>query len=268
MYGRLNGYRRGSGEPLVLLHGIGMSWHMWKPVLPLLEPKFDVLGLDLPGFGDSPELPKGVEPSVPALADAVERAMDDVGWDTAHVAGNSMGGWIALELGRRGCARTVTATSPAGMWTPRENAWAQGLLKLTRSVSQRMLPAFSRLNHSALFRTLMLPHVYARPWRVPPDEVTHAQQVFAAAPAFEAMRRWMEQHQVEGLGEVRCPVTVAWGAQDRLLLPRQADRFVRHLPDAELRPLRWVGHVAGWDDPEAVAQAIRDTASRASRVPA
>lgn len=264
MYGGLNAYRGGSGEPLVLLHGIGMSWHMWRPVLPLLERDFDVLALDLPGFGESPDFPAGVKPSVPALADGVERAMDDLGWEAPHIAGNSMGGWTALELGRRGRALTVTATSPAGMWSPRENAWAQALLKLTRIASEQLLPLFTRLNRFALFRTLMLPHVYGRPWRVPADEVSYAQRLFAEAPAFAAMRIWMEQHQPKGLEDVRCPVTVAWGTRDRLLLPRQGDRFVRHLPDAELRPLPGVGHVAGWDDPEAVAQAIRDTAARRS----
>src|SRR5687767_10997424 len=116
-------HRGGSGEPLVLIHGIGHTWRGWRPMLPLLEPRFDVLAVDLPGFGHSAPLPAGVPPTAETLADAVEREMDAAGFGTAHVAGNSLGGWIALVLGRRGRARSITAISPAGLQHARERAW-------------------------------------------------------------------------------------------------------------------------------------------------
>ena len=111
----LDQHRGGSGEPLVLVHGIGHTWRGFVPMLPLLEPRFDVLAVDLPGFGNSPPLNNGRAPTPEVLADAVEEAMDAAGFGTAHVAGNSLGGWIALELARRGRARTCTALSPAGL---------------------------------------------------------------------------------------------------------------------------------------------------------
>jgi len=120
---RLDHHRGGGGEPLVLLHGIGHTWRGWKPMLALLERSFDFLALDMPGFGRSPALPAEVEPTPEALADAVEAAMDAAGFTSAHLAGNSLGGWVALELARRGRARTVTAISPAGLANKREGAW-------------------------------------------------------------------------------------------------------------------------------------------------
>ena len=111
----LDHHRGGAGEPLVLVHGIGHTWRGWRPMLPALERHFDVLAVDLPGFGHSPPLPAGQACTPEALADAVEAAMDAAGFETAHLAGNSLGGWIALILARRGRARTVTAISPAGL---------------------------------------------------------------------------------------------------------------------------------------------------------
>ena len=79
----LDHHRGGSGEPLVLIHGIGHTWRGWKPMLPELERSFDVLAVDLPGFGRSQPLPGSVDSTPEALADAVEREMLGAGFDTA-----------------------------------------------------------------------------------------------------------------------------------------------------------------------------------------
>ena len=113
---KLDQHRGGSGEPLVLVHGIGHTWRGWKPMLPTLERSFDVLAVDLPGMGYSAPLPAGTPPTAEALADAVEQAMDDAGFETAHIVGNSLGGYVALQLASRGRARTVVALAPAGGW--------------------------------------------------------------------------------------------------------------------------------------------------------
>jgi pimeloyl-ACP methyl ester carboxylesterase len=94
------------------VHGVGHTWRGWRPMLQLLEPNFDVLVIDLPGFGHSPSLSDCDISSPSRLADFVEGAMDDAGCETAHLSGNSLGGWIALELARRGRARTCVPTSP------------------------------------------------------------------------------------------------------------------------------------------------------------
>src|SRR5918999_1003745 len=134
----LDHHRGGSGEPLVLVHGIGHTWRAWKPVLPLLEQRFDLLAVDLPGFGRSAPFPPGVDSTPEALADAVEDEMARAGFEDAHLAGNSLGGWISLELARRGRARTVTAISPSGLTLPREKRWGTRLLRAARWLAQHM----------------------------------------------------------------------------------------------------------------------------------
>jgi pimeloyl-ACP methyl ester carboxylesterase len=103
-------------EQLLLLHGLGGSRVVWEPVLELLEAEREVIVLDMPGFGAAPPLPDGVEPSAANLAAAIKTRIDALGVDRPHVAGNSLGGWVGLEMGREGWAASVTALSPAGLW--------------------------------------------------------------------------------------------------------------------------------------------------------
>lgn len=257
--------RAGSGEPLLLIHGIGSTWRVWKPVLELLEERHDVLAVDVPGFGHSPPLPEGVTPTPRALADAVEAALDATGWEAAHIAGNSMGGWLALELARRGRAHTVVALSPAGMWTARENSYSRAMLRLQHAVARRLAPGAELLTRSAIGRTLLFSGVASRPWRADPEEAAEALRLFAGAPGFAATLEAMTGDRPRELGTIPCPVRIAWGSRDTLLFPRQAARFVRAIPNAELIPLPGLGHVPMGDDPQAVADAILEFTARHAR---
>src|SRR5918994_1068673 len=121
--------RTGRGEPLVLLHGQGFSRRCWDPIIDMLAEDRDVIAVDLPGHGDSPRQPQGAGSAPHNLAVAVAELLDELGLPTAHVAGNSSGGWVALELGRPQRARTVTALDPAGLWrkfAPRTSGWRCG----------------------------------------------------------------------------------------------------------------------------------------------
>jgi pimeloyl-ACP methyl ester carboxylesterase len=93
-------HRGGSGTPLVCLHGFLDTWRTWELVLPSLERHHDVLAPTLPGHAGGPPPPT-------EIADAVERAMDDAGLETAHIVGNSLGGYLALQLAARGRASSV-----------------------------------------------------------------------------------------------------------------------------------------------------------------
>src|SRR4051812_49577830 len=115
-------YRGGAGDPVVLIHGVGSQWQVWRPVLPALERERDVIAVDLPGFGGSPTLPIGVVPNAAALADAVAGFMDELGIERPVIGGNSLGGWVALELAKRDRARAVVGVSPAGFADGWENA--------------------------------------------------------------------------------------------------------------------------------------------------
>src|SRR5579863_8914742 len=107
-------HRGGEGLPLVCLHGVTDTWRTWELVLPALERERDVLAPTLAGHAGGPAIVG--EPSNETLVDAVERAMDEAGFQTAHIVGNSLGGWVALQLAERGRARSVVALAPAGGW--------------------------------------------------------------------------------------------------------------------------------------------------------
>src|SRR5437763_11581933 len=116
-------HRGGSGSPLVCLHGFTGTWRMWELVLPALERHHDVLAPTLPGHAGGPPAPKPL--SDQALPDALERLMDEAGLERAHLVGNSLGGFLALQLAARGRADSVVALAPAGGWAARDARFHQ-----------------------------------------------------------------------------------------------------------------------------------------------
>ena len=228
-------------------------------MLPLLEERFDVLAPDLPGFGHSPPLPPGEVSNPERLADAVEDAMDDAGFETAHIAGNSLGGWIALVLARRGRARTCVPISPAGLIYARESDWARGILLGMRWMT-RNAPAPPALMRNPITRTLCAGPPLGRPWRADPDGMVEEFDLFAKAPGFDRTLEATVDLQVAGLPDIKCPVLILWGTRDVILLPRQGRRFERLIPNCELRYLKGLGHVPMSDDSELLAAAITEFA--------
>jgi pimeloyl-ACP methyl ester carboxylesterase len=246
--------RRGAGDPLVLIHGIGSQWQMWAPVLPALARERDVIAVDLPGFGGSP--PGNGQMTASGHAEAVAGLLDELGLESAHVAGNSLGGGIALELGRSGRARSVTCLSPIGFWNDREQAYSRALLLLSVWGARALAPVAPAVCATVGGRALVFPHVAARPWRMSAPEAVGALRNLAASPGFErtldGFTDWRFQH-----GEqIDCPVTIAWAQRDWLLLPRQANRARRALPRARHVTLTGCGHVPTWDDPDQVARVL------------
>jgi pimeloyl-ACP methyl ester carboxylesterase len=260
---QLDHHRGGSGEPLVLIHGIGHTWRAWRPMLPLLERDFDVLAVDLPGFGRSPALPPDIEPIPEALADTVEQAMDDAEFDQAVLCGNSLGGWVALELARRGRATRVVAISPAGLQHKREKGWGRNVLRAMHWFA-RHTPARDAILRNRLGRTLFAGGTMARPWRLDPDDAVEQAALFAQAPGFHATLPHTFDRQPRGLNEIEVPVAILWGTRDLILLPRQGRRFERAIPGSELFYLKGLGHTPMADDPELLAA----TTSRAPRAEA
>jgi pimeloyl-ACP methyl ester carboxylesterase len=127
-------HRGGSGPPLVCLHGFVDTWRTWELVLPSLERGHDVLAVTLAGHAGGPPIEGEVSDAV--LADAVERAMDQAGFETAHIVGNSLGGYVALQLAARGRARTVVALAPAGGWVQGDESYKELLGLQTTLVDQ------------------------------------------------------------------------------------------------------------------------------------
>jgi pimeloyl-ACP methyl ester carboxylesterase len=250
----LNKHRAGSGPPLVLLHGIGGSWHQWEPVLPALEAEREVLALDLPGFGDSPPTPD--PPTIPSQADAVERELDLAGFDIVHLAGNSSGGWLALELGRRGRARSIVAISPAGMWNRFEELRRYWMLR-NAHYGARWIARHPALTRTASRRWLLGAWQWmARPGRWTEEQFAQQVRALGRSPSYMDFLRWTQGRNTERLEDVTCPVLIAWGSRDLVLPRRQARRFLERLPNGSFRLLHGVGHVPMADDPELVAQTI------------
>ncbi|WP_103513139.1 alpha/beta fold hydrolase [Streptomyces sp. SM13] len=251
--------RTGSGEPLLLLHGIGHHLQAWDPVTRILAAEREVIAVDLPGFGTSPALPDGVPYDLGTVGPVYGAFCAELGLDRPHVAGNSLGGMHALELGRAGLARSVTALSPAGFWTEAERRYAFGTLRtMRRSALALPVPLIERLSRSATGRTALTSTIYARPGRRSPEAVVAETLALRAATGFhrtlEVGRGASFDEDVKGI-----PVTVAWGTRDRILLRRQGVRARRVIPDARLVRLPGCGHVPMNDDPALVARVILDT---------
>ncbi len=141
--------RVGRGEPLLLLHGIGHHRQAWDPVVDILATERDVITVDLPGFGASPSLPDGLTYDLATTTAVFSAFCETLELDRPHVGGNSLGGLLALELGREKRVRSVTALSPAGFWSEAERRYAFGVLLTMRQLSRRMpLPLVERLSRS------------------------------------------------------------------------------------------------------------------------
>lgn len=257
--GTLNYHRRGAGEPLLLLHGIGSRWQVWLPVLERLAAEHEVIAVDLPGFGASPPFPSpvpGVQLSIASLADELEGFLDDLGIDTAHIGGNSLGGAAALELAKRGRARSATVFSPAGFYNDREWVFARTSLWLSVRVARLLSSNAELALASAVGRTAVLGQLMGRPWKVPVQSAVKDLRAFAAAPSFDAALEAGNYERFRGGEAIDVPVTIAWGRRDFILIPRQGRRAVRAIPGARLMALRGCGHVPTYDDPRLVAEVL------------
>jgi len=254
----INFHREGEGTPLVLLHGIGHHWQAWRPVIDRLSSEFDVIACDLPGFGRSAPLAAGTEPTVPAYADALARFFSEQGLARPHVAGNSMGGAIALELVRGHAVRSATALSPAGFWTPTERRFCQASLTPLARAPKPIRPLLTALARTRLGRAALFAQLCRRPTRMPADAAVAGLEAAWSAPAFTGALAAFRRYSFGAPGELRgVPLTVAWGGSDRLLLyARQAPRARAMLPWATHLTLG-TGHLPFFDDPAAVAQVIR-----------
>ncbi|MBS1870119.1 MAG: alpha/beta fold hydrolase [Actinobacteria bacterium] len=245
--------RSGSGPPLVLVHGIGSRRGAWKPVVPLLAGERDVLCVDLPGFGDSPVLPAGEAPSVQALAGALVDWWTEVGLERPHVAGNSLGGGIALELARMGAVASATALSPIGFWSPAEARYGRAMLHVTHFAATRLGAQMRRIVRSPAGRQATIGLMYGRPRKRVGEEAVEDLVQLARAPGWQATLPHTRGYAFRDGAELAVPVTIGWGTRDRLLIPRQAKRARTLLPRARHVPLPRCGHIPMSDDPEGVA---------------
>ncbi len=232
----------------MLLHALGGSLRAWDPVIGPLADERDVIAVDLPGFGGSAPLSADVVPTPAALAAAVGRLLESLGVERPHVAGNSLGGWVALELAKAGSARSVTGIAPAGLWPG-------PLRRRGRINAQAVSHALRPLLPSALrvgpVRRSVLAGIVAHPELLTYDDALRFVHDYADARGYVDVNREMRGSHFTGGEQIRVPVTVAWCARDRLVHPP------RVMPlRARALTLHDCGHVPMTDDPVAVARLL------------
>jgi pimeloyl-ACP methyl ester carboxylesterase len=252
--------RSGTGAPLVLLHGLGSSVAVWESLIPLLTDRFDVIAVDLPGFGRSAPLPGDLEPLPAAFAAAVAAFLDELGIQLPHVVGNSLGGWVALELAKQRPTAAVTLLSPAGLWAGRTPLYNRVSLRLTRWFARHATRPLCALVRLRLGRILVLGQTHSRPARLSAEYARDAIRAMGHSPGFAAaFAATLDRHYI-GDAPIAAPVTVAFGSRDRLLL-RRLSRHLDELPDGvRIRDLPRCGHVPMADDPALVAALIAESA--------
>jgi pimeloyl-ACP methyl ester carboxylesterase len=257
-------YRAGEGEPVVLLHGFTGHWRHWKPVLADLVARFEVIAPTLSGHNGGPAYPSGMGlEKIADAGDALEGHLNELGISTAHFVGNSMGGSLAIELAKRGRARSVVAFSPGGGW------------ELGGPEPERIARFFARQMRMLRVSRKQIPRLMRRPGarKLAMRDIMRHGELIAAADAVDlsldplactiandvlASLRAGRAH-VEDLDQVATPTLIAWAELDRILpLATCSARFTREIPDAEFRVLPRVGHVPMWDDTRLVVNTIID----------
>jgi pimeloyl-ACP methyl ester carboxylesterase len=254
--------RAGSGDPLVLIHGIGHQRSAWGDTVELLAQDFDVIAIDLPGFGRSPAPARPHSYRMDSYVDQLEDFFTHLGLDRPHVAGNSLGGMFALELAARGSVRTATGISPAGFWGPLGLVNAMASLSMMKVSTYAPRPVLKLFSDKATLRKASLRALYAHPENVPGHVAYDDALNLRTSPGFfpvawhASRSRYRRQPLV--------PVTIAWGTKDRLLPPSQAVAARRQLPMVSHLTLPDCGHVPMIDNPELVAGAIVQTVVQAA----
>jgi pimeloyl-ACP methyl ester carboxylesterase len=261
--GRLSAFtaahRAGSGPPLVCLHGFTDTWRTWELVLPALQRHHDVLALTLPGHAGGSPIDGEIDDAT--LADAVERAMDDAGFEIAHLVGNSLGGYVALQLAARGRARTVVAFAPAGGWARGDESRREllALQSAMQEAARSAAPHADAILATPEGRRRATQYITVNDEHIPAELLGH--QLLGVAACDAASR--LVEHAASVIWEldaerIACPVRIVWGIKDRLLpWPSAAARFRDEwLPHADWVELEGVGHCPQLDVPLEAAELI------------
>ena len=251
--------RRGSGPPLILVHGLGSSAETWSPVLDALTAERSVVAVNLPGFGGTAALTGDF--TIATLTDALAGWLADESLGGAPLVGTSMGARMVLELARRGLGGDVVALDPGGFWTPRQRTVFGASIKASVALVRAIQPALPALASHPAGRTALLAQFSAHPWSLPADVVLRELRGFtrAASPSLDAALRALVTGPLqEGAPRGTTPgrVTLGWGRHDKVTLPSQASRALELFPDATLHRFDSSGHFPHWDQPTEAAELI------------
>lgn len=250
---------RGSGKPLLLIHGLGSSWRAWQPILNDLAAERSIIAIDLPGHGSTPARPDSG--TFEGLVASVERFLVETDRVGVDAVGSSMGARIVLELARRGKVGNVVALDPGGFW----RGWERSFFRISIGLSARLLrtlrshlPAISQ---SAAARTILLAQLSAKPTTLSPELVCTELTSITDTPTFDALVEDLARgpEQRGPAADPKHRILIGWGKHDRLCLPIQAERARAAFPSATLHWFKHSGHFPMWDMPYEATAAILET---------
>jgi pimeloyl-ACP methyl ester carboxylesterase len=263
---RLSWDRAGSGEPLLLLHGIGTTRDDFSALRPALEAEHDVLAVDLPGHGDSPALSE--RPTICAVTDAIEVDLDALGVGRVHVLGNSLGARIALELARRDRALSVVSIAPSGLNVLPERIFQGAAMSTLRLFMYMMRPAIKPLVHFPAGRAALLTGLRSQPWLASEVEARALLEGFGESEDFWRLLFWGVLADVPtGLENVHCRVILAQGTAD-VISSWQTPRYLLLLPGATFQYLLGAGHAPQSDSPGSILGLVHQATRRADSLTA
>jgi pimeloyl-ACP methyl ester carboxylesterase len=255
---------------VVLLHGFMGHWCHWRPVLAELVARYDVIAPALAGHHGGPPLPPHEQPkNFEEAGDHLCRHLDDLGIETAHFVGNSLGGALAIEMAKRGRARSVVALSPAGGWDDGSGPVPQLVYRRFRMMVRMMrmsAPSAPRMLTRASARRIGFRDAMRRGDLLSPYEALEMMNAALNCSVTETSLAELRAGRTDGIGEldrISCPVLLAWAEFDRLL-PKETHsaRFRREIPGAEYIILKGVGHTPMWDNPRLIERTIIDFVDR------
>ncbi|MGV0795113.1 alpha/beta fold hydrolase, partial [Mycolicibacterium sp. XJ1819] len=262
----------GSGEPMLLLHPFMMSQNVWKKVAPLIADtgRYEVLAPTMPGHNGGVKGRYFLDTA--ELADDMERRLDALGWDTAHIVGNSLGGWVAFELERRGRARTLTGIAPAGGWTRFTPAKFEIVGKFLAGLPVWLFTLVFRERVLKLPFTRYLAHfpVSATPEVLSDEDLADIIDDVTHCPAYyQLLVKSLLLPGLSELADAKTPTHLVICEKDRVLPhPRFTRHFTTHLPtDTEITHLEGVGHIPMFEAPARVADLIVKFVDRYAKPP-
>ncbi len=253
----MNHIRRGTGKPLLLIHGLGGSWSSWAPVLGGLAAEREVIAIDLPGFGDTP--PLAGEVSIATLADAVTAFLDAHDLTGFDMVESSMGARLVLELARRGVVGATVSLDPGGFWRGWERTFFGTSVGLSIRLIRLLQPVMPLFTSNRVGRTLLFAQFSEHPWRLSRDVTLAEMRSYAASPSFDDLLHQLVISPMQKgapAGSTPGPITIGWGRQDRVCPPWQARRATQVFPGPQLYWFKHCGHFSQWDVPEETVRMI------------
>ncbi len=254
----------GSGEPILLLHPFLCSQAVWSTVAPQLADtgRFEVFAPTMVGHrGGTPASTWRLDTH--AFADDLERRLDALGWETAHIVGNSLGGWVSFELERRGRARSITAIAPAGGWTRYSPVKFEVVGKF---VAGGPVLIAARLIGPRILRLPLARRIATWPVSGPADGPSDAdlhtlvQDATHSAAYPRLLLKALTAPGLMDLQDSEVPVHLVTCEHDRVVPhPRFSRHFVRHLPPtSRISRLDGVGHIPMLEAPDRITRLIAD----------